>query len=253
MIISKSITLSKELNKEMEYRVYGTKGKPVLVFPTSCAKSNQYEDFGMIETIKDYIEHEKIQVWTCDGIDDETFLAKTEIPSIRMRRHEQYDKYIVNELIPEILITSKKNNSGLEQKLLTTGCSMGGYHSANFFFRHPEFFDSLIALSGVYDPAYFLGKYTDEIVYMNSPLKYLKDLKDPLLIKMYSKHKIYICCGQGAYEEQMIKDTTEIKKILENKNIPAMVDLWGKDVNHDWPWWKKQIVYFLDLYFTKLQ
>ena len=23
------------------------------------------------------------------------------------------------------------------------------------------------------------------------------------------------------------------------------VDYWGLDVNHDWPWWKKQIRYFL--------
>jgi len=25
----------------------------------------------------------------------------------------------------------------------------------------------------------------------------------------------------------------------------VLLDLWGYDVNHDWPWWKKMIIYFL--------
>ena len=29
------------------------------------------------------------------------------------------------------------------------------------------------------------------------------------------------------------------------KNIPAWIDYWGYDVNHDWPWWRKQMPYFL--------
>ena len=32
---------------------------------------------------------------------------------------------------------------------------------------------------------------------------------------------------------------------LQQKGIPAWVDYWGHDVSHDWPWWKKQLVYFL--------
>ena len=33
---------------------------------------------------------------------------------------------------------------------------------------------------------------------------------------------------------------------LEQQNIPAVVDRWGWDVNHDWYWWQKQIVYFME-------
>ena len=29
------------------------------------------------------------------------------------------------------------------------------------------------------------------------------------------------------------------------KGIGAWCDFWGYDVEHDWPWWKKQIRYFL--------
>ncbi|NLG58370.1 MAG: transposase, partial [Clostridiales bacterium] len=27
--------------------------------------------------------------------------------------------------------------------------------------------------------------------------------------------------------------------------IHAWVDIWGEDVNHDWPWWRRQMAYFL--------
>ena len=32
---------------------------------------------------------------------------------------------------------------------------------------------------------------------------------------------------------------------LDEKGIPAMVDYWGHDVQHDWCWWFKQVEYFV--------
>jgi esterase/lipase superfamily enzyme len=32
---------------------------------------------------------------------------------------------------------------------------------------------------------------------------------------------------------------------LESKGIPAWVDLWGHTVNHDWPWWRQMMPYFV--------
>lgn len=234
------------LGRDMEYKVYGDKGKPVLVFPTAGGRFPQYEEFGMIETIKGFIDHGKIQVWTCDGIDNETFFADYGSPAERIARHELYDKYITKELVPSILAESRANNGGAGQKILVTGCSMGGYHSANFFFRHPEVFDTLISLSGLFSANYFFGDYMDENVYYNSPLDYLPNLSDERFLRLYRQSRIIICCGRGAYEERMIADTLRMKDILKDKRIPAWIDIWGTDVNHHWDWWKKQIVYFLD-------
>ena len=39
---------------------------------------------------------------------------------------------------------------------MATGCSMGGYHSFNIFLQHPDVFDKVIALSGVYDTRFLL-------------------------------------------------------------------------------------------------
>jgi esterase/lipase superfamily enzyme len=34
-------------------------------------------------------------------------------------------------------------------------------------------------------------------------------------------------------------------RILSGKGIPHTVDLWGHDVNHDWPWWRKMLPHYL--------
>jgi len=122
---------------------------------------------------------------------------------------------------------------------------MGGYHSANFFFRHPDIFDALIAISGVYSLQMFVGDYMDDNVYLNSPIDYLKNLKDNLFLDKYRKSQIIVVAGQGAWEDEMLQETLALKTILEEKGIPALVDIWGNDVYHDWPWWQKMLPYFL--------
>ena len=53
----------------------------------------------------------------------------------------------------------------------------------------------------------------------------------------------FICVGLGAWE---VPDTTlQLKGILESKGIHTWVDVWGSDCEHDWPWWHKQVPYFM--------
>jgi len=34
--------------------------------------------------------------------------------------------------------------------------------------------------------------------------------------------------------------------VLAAKQIPHTLDLWGHDVNHDWPWWRKMLPHYID-------
>jgi esterase/lipase superfamily enzyme len=147
----------------------------------------------------------------------------------------------VNEVVPFV-----QSHSGSAGPFVATGVSMGGYHAANFFFRHPDVFDTVIALSGLFQLRNYLGDYSDDRVYLNSPLHYLANLDDPWFLEQYRKSRIIVCAGQGAWEEAMVDDARALQRVLENKGIPAWVDLWGFDVNHDWPWWRKQLPYFLE-------
>ena len=51
--------------------------------------------------------------------------------------------------------------------------------------------------------------------------------------------------GQGAWEDEMRVDLQKLHEAFEGKGIPHWADYWGYDVNHDWPWWKKQLPYFM--------
>lgn len=237
---------SRHLNRDMEYKVYGHAGKPMLVFPTSLGRFYQYEDSGMIATLFSFIEAGKLQIWACDSIDEETFFSSHWNHEDKAVRHEQYDKYITQELIPGILHESKWNNGGDDQKILISGCSMGAYYSGSFFFRYPHYFDTLIALSGVYSTYYFFGDYMSENVYYNSPLHYLPSLADEDYLNRYRSSRIILCVGQGAYEDEMLHETRLIEELLERKGIPAQVDYWGYDVDHDWYWWNRQIYYYIN-------
>jgi esterase/lipase superfamily enzyme len=231
---------SSHLSQNMELKNFGSHGKPVLVFPSMAGRFYEFEDFGMIEAVKDLIDLGSYQFFTVDSIDQQSWLNENISPGVRARRHEDYDRYITREVVPFIF-----QRCGNNMKLLTTGVSMGGYHSGNFFFRHPDIFDSLISLSGVFQLRRFIGDYMDENVYFNSPLLYLPELTDSWYLHQYQQSSIIICVGQGEWEKEMLEDIHKLQAILENKQIPAWVDYWGYDVSHDWPWWRKQLPYFL--------
>jgi len=230
---------SPSLNQDMELKVYGHHGKAVVVFPTSGGRFYQYEDFGMVEACRPFVDEGKIKLFTVDSVDHQSWFNQGAHPADRARRHNDFDRYIVEEVAPFI-----RDHGSTSPKFLATGCSLGGYHSANFFFRHPDIFDSLIALSGLYSLHFSVGDYMDDSVYFNSPLAYLPDLGDPWYLDQYRESAIIICSGQGAWEDGQ-GDAHAIKRILDEKQVPCWVDFWGHDVNHDWPWWRKQMPYYL--------
>ena len=231
---------SDHLYQDMELKVYGHEGRPVLVFPCQGGRFYEWEDFRMIDAIHWFIDEGKIQIFTVDSVDRQSWAKWDAHPSDRALRHEDYDRYITQEVVPFI-----RHRTSDSQKIITTGCSMGGYHAGNFFFRHPDCFDSMIAISGMFSLKIFVGDFMDDKIYYNSPLAYLPNLDDPAFLEQYRQSRIIACCGQGAWEERMLQDTYALKKILDDKSIPAWIDIWGHDVNHDWPWWHKMVPYFL--------
>jgi esterase/lipase superfamily enzyme len=232
---------SPNLGQNMEMKVYGHYGKPVLVFPAQGGRFFEYEDFKMIDAVAGFIDGGKIKVFTVDSIDNQSWANWNAHPADRARRHEDYDRYIVHEVAPFI----NHHCAGTEQRVIATGCSMGAYHAANFFFKHPDVFDTMISLSGLFHLQMFTGEYVDDNVYFNSPLQYLPGLTDPWFLDQYRCSNIVVGVGQGAWEDAMLADAYALKRILDDKGIPHWIDIWGYDVNHDWPWWRKMMPYFL--------
>ena len=233
---------SPSLGQDMTLNVYGHAGKPVIVFPALGGTHHEFEDFGMVEAARGFIEGGSLKLFTVSSVDNQSWANMHIPPADRALRHEDYDRYIIEEVAPFV----RQHGQGSQEKFLTAGCSMGGYHAPNFLFRHPDVFDAVIGLSGLFQLGMFVGDYMDQTIYFNSPLHYLRNLSDPWYLEQYRQSHIILCCGQGAWEDSAIADLRAFESVLKDKQVPAWVDFWGYDVNHDWPWWRKQLAYFLE-------
>lgn len=235
---------SPALGRDMECLAYGHAGRPVLFIPCQDGRFFDFENFHMTDTLAPWIESGKVMVFSIDTVDKESW-SGTGDPYWRIRRHEQWMGYITRELVPWIReVTNRKNGWSGYPGIIAFGCSLGAAHAANLYFRFPDLFDGLLALSGIYSASYGFGDYMDELVYLNSPVDYLSNLSpDHPFIDLYNRHRGVICVGQGAWE---LPDTTRrTDQLCREKGIRLWVDYWGCDVSHDWPWWHKQAAYFL--------
>lgn len=230
---------SPALGHGMALRLYGHDGRPVVAFPSQDGRYWDFEGWGMVEAVEGLVEAGRMRLVAVDGIDWQSWTNQSLAPRDRARRHEAYDRYIATEVVPWV-----RHATGWHT-MWATGCSMGGYHAANALFRHPDAFDGLVAISGLYQLRHFIGDAMDEAVYFQSPIHYLPGLEDPWYLDRLRAARLCFVCGQGAWEDEMLEDTRAMAAILEAKGIPAIVDIWGHDVNHDWPWWRQMLPYEL--------
>ncbi len=240
-------TYSTNLERDMVIKCFGKKGgKPCFVFPPQNGRYYDFENFGMVDCLAPWIEDGRVFLVLVDGIDGESWSYK-EDRRRGIEMQEKYFRYVTLELYPYV-----QTLSGSKEKAMVTGCSMGGVHSGVFFFRRPDLFDTMLGLSGTYNASHFFGSYFDELVYENSPAHFLRNMPDDHpYMEINKKSTIITCCGQGAWEEMLLEGTRELDGILTEKGIPHFSDYWGYDVNHDWPWWQKQIVYFFSNFIFK--
>lgn len=232
---------SPRLDRNMNIRIFGHTGTPFLILPTQDSMCDNFENFGMIDTLREPIEQGKIQLFCVDTVDQETWSNVWGDKGWRAARQEAYYNYLIEEVLPFI---EKENGTG--RLPVAAGCSLGGLHAAIVFFRRPECFSAILSLSGVYDAKFFFDGWLDSTLYQNSPLDFLANMpQDHPYIKQYNEKRIVLCIGQGRWEEEGRRTTALMRDVFNQKGIHAWVDFWGYDVDHDWYWWKKQIVYFL--------
>ena len=239
---------SPALDRDMECKVYGHGGHPILFIPCQDGRFFDFENFHMTDVWAPWIESGEVMVFSIDTIDTETWSNTWDDPYRRIRRYEQWIRYITDEMVPFIrsMVSERNAEAGKTEEtgIIAFGCSLGATHAANLFFRRPDLFDGLLALSGLYSADYGFGSYMDEVVYDNSPVHFLSNMpEDHPYIELYNKGKSIICVGQGPWENPDL--TRWLDDILKNKGINTWVDYWGYDCAHDWDWWYKQVTYFV--------
>lgn len=235
---------SSHLNRDMEFKVYGHAGRPVMFVPCQGGRFFDFENFHMVDHWAQWIEEGRCTVYSIDCIDNETYANFGADYRWRIEQHERWYNYVIEELVPYIRHLSGERN-GYDQGIMTFGCSMGAMHAANLYFRRPDLFNAVFAISGLYDSGEYFGEYMDEILYRNTPVEYLRNMPDDHYYKgMYNDRQMLFVVGQGAWEDVLLHSTRRLENVMRQKGIHAQVDYWGYDVDHDWPWWYKMVAHY---------
>ena len=226
---------SPALNKNMPVAVYGFYGFALLLIPTAAADYLEYERFQLIDALRPQIEAGVVKVFSIDSINNESWMNQTVEPRQKAIRHQQWNQYVFEEVIPFIRQQTSENTP-----ILTCGASFGALHSANLFFKRPDLINGCIAMSGVYALTEYTRGYFDDDVYFNSPVHYLPNLNDHAILEQIRKsNHIHILSGSGAYEDPQAG--RQLAGILHAKSIRYDLNIWGPEWTHDWPTWRAML------------
>ncbi|MCI0434203.1 MAG: hypothetical protein L0271_11290 [Gemmatimonadetes bacterium] len=231
---------SPALGLRMPIVAYGTHGRPLLLFPTAAADFLENERFFLVHAIEPFIAAGRVRVFSIESINSIAWMDRSLPVPEQARRQALYSRYVEDEVVPWIRAVCRDGNL----RVATTGASFGAFHAANVFFRRPDLFDTLIAMSGFYDlgPGYLQG-YSDDHCYFNNPASFLPGLGGRQLELLQHHCRTVIVTGQGAWEKP--EASARLAHLLASKGIPHELDFWGHDVNHDWPWWRRMLPHWL--------
>lgn len=222
---------SPNLSMDIDMLTFGHGGFPILLFPTSQGRYYENKDFKLIDSIQHFINSGKVKVYCPDGIDSLTFYNKGVHPAERIRNHIWYDKMLLEEVV------SRAQNDTGHHKVITAGCSFGGYHAANFAFRYPWLVSHMFSMSGAFDIREQLDGFYNEDVYFHNPVDYLPGADHPDLWKL----KIVL----GTSDRDICRSYNErLSEILNKKGIPHWLDI-RPNADHDWPIWREMFPDYL--------
>ena len=243
--MERSITswFSPALQKDMPVVTYGSYGFALLLIPTAGADYLEYERFQLIDQLAPFIDAGKLKVFSVDSINKESWLNNEMLGEHKAIRHNQFNKYIYNEVVPFI-----KNATSWNTPIITCGASLGALHSMNLFLKRPDLINGVIAMSGVYDLTEYTKGFFDDQVYYNSPIHYMPNLTDHgILEQIRSSHHIHILTGSGDHEAP--DAAKSFAGVLYNKGINYELSVWGEEWRHDWPTWRAMLPLFIDTRF----
>ena len=229
---------SPALNKDMPIVTYGNYGFALLLIPTAAADYLEYERFQMMEHMAPLINEGKVKVFSINSINTESWLNNEMEPSHKAIRHNQFNEYVFNEVIPFI-----KNSTSYDTPIITSGASFGALHAMNLYLKRPDLINGVISMSGVYDLTEYTKGFYDEQVYYNSPIHYIPNLNDHYVLEQQRNGKIIIATGSGDYEDP--EANRRFSGVLHSKSIPHELDIWGEDIKHDWPTWRQMLPHFV--------
>lgn len=222
---------SPSLGRDMELLVFGHAGARMLAVPTSLGRFHEWQDFGMIGALGEHLERGWVQIYCVDSVDAESWYAKHLHPSDQARRQLQYDRYITDEVLP---LSRQRNDNPF---LMAAGASFGAYHAVCLAFRHPEMFDRVIGMSGLYDIKDLTAGYSDGAVYSVNPSEFIVNEHEHGRLAALRRMDIVLATGR---DDPNVGNNEYLSRALWSKGIGNALRLWD-GWSHDWPYWHRMI------------
>jgi esterase/lipase superfamily enzyme len=228
-------------------RSYGHWGRPVLAFPAEAGSAGDWESNGMVEALSGLLGDGRIKLYCVDSADGQTWSDRSLPYEERARRHEVYERWLLDAVVPFIA-----GESDGRTDLVAAGVSLGAFHAANIALRHADRFPAAVCMSGNYDPSlWHMWGERGDAAYFNNPSHYLPNLDGDHLDWLRGRVHLTLVVGQGAFEEHpthALSGSRRLSELLGDKGIPHELDVWGDDVPHDWSSWRRQIAHHLPRY-----
>jgi esterase/lipase superfamily enzyme len=233
---------SPALQKDMELLVFGHGGAAIVFFPPRLGRFYDYENWGVIESLRAKIENGYIQVFCADSVDCQSFYNYGGHPANKIQREVQYELYIIQEVVPFV---RRKNPDGF---MIIAGCSLGAYHALNMGLRNPGVFNKVVGMSGRYDLTMRIGHYDDllqgywdENVYFNMPPQYIPNLTDAETLNCLRKIEIVLAIGQ---DDILLDSNRMLGWKLAEKGIKTYLHVWDEEA-HRARFWRQMVNNYL--------
>ncbi|MCB9672043.1 MAG: esterase [Alphaproteobacteria bacterium] len=225
---------SQHLGRRVHMWSFGTRGQPVVVFPSAAGMAHEWQASDAVGTLTPLLEAGRIRLICPESNVSEAWTGEGH-PDWRLDRHRAYERFIAEELIPAELAKEAPGT-----RVATTGCSFGAFYAANFALKHPDLVEWALCISGRYRTDAFMEGFYDDRVYFADPLHYVPNLSGEHLERA-RRTSLTLVVGTGAHEGRCIQETHDLAWVLGQKGIPHRSDIWGRDAGHHWYWWRHQI------------
>lgn len=220
---------------------YGHWGRPLIAFPSESGDEWDWERHGMVDELGTLLGDGRVKLYCVPSYDRESW-ARNDLPlEERAQRHGRYEWWVLARVVPFVQADSHTH------EVLLAGASLGAFHAANFCLKRADLFPLALCLSGVYDVSALGGGHRGDAVYFNNPVDYVGNLHGGHLDWLRRQANLLLVCGQGQWEDTTgaLDSTRRFAHLLHEKGIRHELDLWGHDVPHDWPAWRRQLSHHL--------
>lgn len=220
----------------MELLEFGHGGARVIAFPTSGGRFHEWENRGMPQALRHFLDNGWLHLTCVDSVDRESWYAYHLHPGARVWRHEQYTSYIIHEVLPW---TQSRVGHPF---VIFTGASFGAFHALSIGLRYPDRVNRILSMSGLANINMFLDGYHNDLVYFQNPVEFIPNENDQWRLDRLRQQDIILAVGNG---DRLVHQNRELSGKLWSRGIGNALREWD-GFAHDWPVWHQMLNLYIE-------